>query len=126
VATQAKPGDRATEGRVLTEAVARLAGFWKLTNAELGRVIGLSGPSASRLRSGSYRLDRDSKPFELAQYLVRLFRSLDAVMGSDDAAAGRWLRTVNLDLGARPIDLIQSLPGLIAVADYVDAFRART
>jgi uncharacterized protein (DUF2384 family) len=113
------------EGQVLSDAVARVAAFWALTNAEVGRVLGLSAPSASRLRSGAYRLERGAKPFELAQFLVRLFRSLDALMGSDDEAASRWLRTANVDLGGRPIDLIQTVKGLVAVADYVDAFRAR-
>jgi uncharacterized protein (DUF2384 family) len=115
----------ASEGVVLSEAVARIASFWKLTNAEIGRVLGISGPTASRLRSGSYRLERGLKPFELAQFLVRLFRGLDATMGSDDAAAARWLRTANEDLGGRPVDLIQTVRGLTDVADYVDDFRAR-
>jgi hypothetical protein len=113
------------EGQILSKATGRVAAFWKLTNSELGRILGVSGPTASRLRNGSYALERGMKPFELAQYLVRLFRSLDALMGSDDEAAGRWLRTANADLGGRPVDLIQTLPGLIAVADYVDSFRAR-
>ena len=113
------------EGQVLSSAVTRIAAFWALTNAEVGRVLGLSGPTASRLRSGAYRLERGAKPFELAQFLLRLFRSLDALMGSDDDAASRWLRTTNADLGGRPIDLIQTVQGLVAVADYVDAFRAR-
>src|SRR4051812_31806079 len=122
----AHPAPALDEGQILSEALARLAGFWRLTNAELGRIIGLSGPSASRLRSGSYRLDRGMKPFELGQLLVRLFRGLDALIGSDDEAAGRWLRTANADLGGRPLDLIQTVQGLVAVSDYVDAFRART
>ena len=36
-----------------------------------------------------------------------------------------WLTTPNLDLEARPIDLIDSFRGLITVCDYVDAHRAR-
>jgi uncharacterized protein (DUF2384 family) len=115
----------ASEGEILSEAIGRVAGFWKLTNVEVGRILGVSGPTASRLRSGGYALERGMKPFELAQYLLRLFRSLDALMGSDDEAAGRWLRTANADLEGRPVDLIQTLPGLVAVADYVDGFRAQ-
>ncbi len=112
-------------GRVLSEAVARVADCWKLTNAQLGAVLGLSPATASRLRSGGFRLDGSSKAFELGQYLVRLFRSLDALMGSDDAASISWLGTVNLDLDGRPIDLIRTVRGLSDVADYVDDHRAR-
>jgi hypothetical protein len=113
-----------TEGAVLSTAVARVADCWKLTNDQLGSVLGVSAATASRLRAGGYQLKSDDKSFELGQYLVRLFRSLDAILGSDDQAAVGWLRTVNLDLEARPIDLIVTIRGLMDVADYVDDFRA--
>ncbi len=111
--------------RVLTEAVGRVAVLWKLTNDQLGAILGLSPATASRLRSGGFTLEADSKPFELGQYLIRLFRSLDAMMGSDDAGSMAWLRASNLDLGGRPIDLIRTIRGLSDVADYVDDFRAQ-
>jgi hypothetical protein len=113
------------ENRVLTQAVSRIAGCWKLTNAQLGAILGLSPATTSRLRSGGFELDRSTKAFELGQYLVRLFRSLDALMGSDDDASLSWLRSVNLDLGGRPIDLIRSVRGLGEVANYVDDYRAQ-
>jgi len=116
---------QASEDRVLSEAVGRVAAYWKLTNEQLGAILGLSPATASRLRAGSVRLDRSNKAFELGQYLVRLFRSLDALMGSNDAAATAWLRTANLDLDGRPIDLIRTVRGLTAVADYVDDHRAQ-
>lgn len=111
--------------RVLTVAVSRAADLWDLTNAALGRIIGVSSPTASRLRSGQKTLLRGTKPFELGQYFVRLFRSLDALTGSDDKSAISWLRTENKDLGGRPIDLIETVKGLAEVSNYVDDFRAR-
>ena len=113
------------ESRILSQAVARVAQCWRLTNAQLGAILGLSPATASRLRSGGFRLDRSSKAFELGQYLVRLFRGLDALMGSDDRASISWLATVNLDLDGRPIDLIRTVRGLSDVTDYVDDHRAR-
>jgi uncharacterized protein (DUF2384 family) len=115
----------ADDERILTEAVGRVAGFWGLSNAKLGVVLGLSSATISRLRSGQARLDGASKSFEAAQHLIRLFRSLDALLGSDDAAAKRWLSAPNLDLDARPLDLIDSFRGLMTVCDYVDDHRAR-
>lgn len=115
----------AEAGRVLSEAIARIAELWRLSNARLGAIIGLSGPTASRLRAGRYRLEAGSKPFELAQHLLRLFRSLDSWLGQDDEAARSWLTTVNLDLGAQPIDLLATVRGLLRTSDYVDALRAR-
>lgn len=112
------------EERVLTIAISRAADLWNLTNATLGGIIGVSGPTASRLRSGQKKLLRGTKPFELGQYLVRLFRSLDALTGSDDKSAISWLGTENDDLGGRPLDLIKTVKGLAEVSNYVDDFRA--
>lgn len=113
------------DGKVLASAVAKIAGFWGFTNAKLGAILGLSEATASRLRSGKAGLDPASKSFEAGQFLLRLFRSLDALLGSDDLSARAWLTTPNLDLDGRPIDLIDSFRGLITVCDYVDAHRAR-
>jgi len=115
----------ADASRVLSDAVGRIAEFWELSNAKLGLILGLSGPTVSRLRAGRYRLEPDSKPFELAQHLLRLFRSLDSWLGQDDGSARSWLRTRNLDLGERPIDLLSTVRGLLRTSDYVDALRAR-
>lgn len=113
------------EERVLTVAVSRAADLWDLTNTSLGRIIGVSSPTASRLRSGQKKLARGTKPFELGQYFVRLFRSLDALTGSDEQSAMSWLQTQNSDLGGRPIKLIETVKGLAEVSNYVDDFRAR-
>ena len=113
------------DGKVLSTAIARIAEFWGLTNAKLGSVLGLSPATVSRLRAGKAELDPASKSFEAGQYLLRLFRALDALLGSDDMAARAWLATPNLDLEACPIDLIDSFKGLMTVCDYVDAHRAR-
>ena len=113
------------DGKVLTTAIARIAEFWGLTNAKLGAVLGLSQATVWRLRAGRSELDPASKSFEAGQFLLRLFRSLDALLGSDDMAARAWLVTPNLDLEARPLDLIDSFKGLMTVCDYVDAHRAR-
>jgi hypothetical protein len=114
----------ASEGKVLSRAVARIARNWKLTDQKLGQILGISQASAHRLKAGGFDLERSSKPFELGQYLLRLFRSLDAVTGSDDESSISWLKTHNLDLEGRPLDLIGTIRGLAEVADYVDDYRA--
>lgn len=124
MATRAAQGER-SDAEVLTSALVRIAEFWGLSNAKIGTVLGLSPATASRLRAGKSMLDPASKSFEAGQFVLRLFRGLDALMGSDDAASRRWLATPNLDLDARPLDLIDSFKGLMTVCDYVDAHRAR-
>jgi hypothetical protein len=111
--------------RVLSDAVSRIAEFWQLSNGKIGMILGLSAPTVSRLRAGQYRLEPGSKPFELGQHLLRLFRSLDGWLGQDDDSVRSWLTTRNLDLEARPIDLLPTVRGLLRTSDYVDALRAR-
>ncbi len=125
-AEQVSPSSPSPErSEVLATALGRVAEFWGLSNARLGAVLGLSAPTVSRLRRGASALDPARKAFEAGQLLLRLFRSLDALLGSDDAAARRWLGTFNSDLAAKPIDAIATMRGLIAVCDYVDFHRAR-
>jgi uncharacterized protein (DUF2384 family) len=114
-----------TDREVLSKAVAKAADLWSLTNETLGEIVGVSASTASRLRSGAWKLEPQTKQFELAQYFVRLFRSLDSLMGSDDEASASWLGATNVDLDGRPIELIRTIKGLTEVADYVDDFRAR-
>ena len=124
-AIKARPRAKSGDGPLVAEAVRRIAGFWGLTNEGLGEILGLSGSTVSRLRSGNWDFQPGTKSFELAQYLLRLFRSLDSLLGSDDQAAKSWLASDNLELGGRPVDLIRTIRGLSDVADYVDNYRAR-
>ena len=112
------------DGKVLTTAIARIAEFWGLTNAKLGAVLGLSQATVSRLRSGRSELDPASKSFEAGQFLLRLFRSLDAIVGGDESVARNWMTAENTALGARPVDRIVSISGLVDVLAYLDARRA--
>lgn len=111
--------------RVLSKAVVRAAQFLDISNATLAKVLGLSEASASRLAHEKFTLQSGSKPFELAQLFVRLFRGLTAITGGDDAASRSWLVSRNMALRDRPIDLIQSIEGLTRTLNYVDSRRAR-
>ena len=113
------------DGKLVADAVQRIAEYWNLTNEGLGEILGLSGSTVSRLRNGSWHFQPGAKSFELAQYLMRMFRSLDSVMGSDDLASRSWLASNNKELGGKPIDLIRTIRGLSDVTDYVDDYRAR-
>ena len=115
----------ADRSEVLTSAVTRIAELWNLSNGKLAAILGLSPATVSRLRHGQARLDPASKSFEAGQFLLRLFHSLDALLGSDDDAARRWLEADNLDLGGKPIEQVDTMRGLIELCDYVDFYRAR-
>ena len=108
----------------LTKAVVRAAGFLGLTQSALAEVLGVSSATASRLVGGSYALQpARRREWEFALLFVRLYRSLDAIVGNDRDAQ-TWLRNENRALGARPIELIRSAEGLVRVLHYLDASRS--
>jgi transcriptional regulator with XRE-family HTH domain len=112
-------------GRVLSGAFVRAGRFLGVPQAELAAVIGVSSATLSRLANGQKQLEAGSKAWQLAALFVRLFRSLDAIVGSDDAAARAWLRAKNAALGGVPLELIHDPAGLVRTVDYLDAARAR-
>jgi hypothetical protein len=109
---------------VVAKGALRAAAQLKIPNRVLAQIIGLSEASVSRAAQGAFRLDPAGKPFELALLFIRLFRSLDAIAGGDAATASSWIRSDNLALGAKPLDLILHVSGLIDVIAYLDARRA--
>ena len=109
---------------VLTRAVISAAGRLGLRNNRLADVIGTSEASVSRLSAGR-SIEPDSKEGELALLFVRLYRSLDALVGGDDAQARTWIHAHNIHLGGVPADRIRRVEGLVDVIQYLDAMRGR-
>ena len=116
--------DVAADGAVVTKAAVRAAERLGVSNRTLSRILGLSEASISRMGSGAYTLAPRDKSFELALLFVRSFRALDAIVAGDDSASRRWLESDNAALGAAPVHLMQSIPGLVSVVDYLDSRRA--
>jgi Protein of unknown function (DUF2384) len=114
----------ASDSALVTKAAIRAADKLGINSKVLAGVIGVSEATVSRMRNGKHALEGGSKPFELAVLLVRLYRSLDSLIGGDDIAARAWLSNANTVLGAAPLELIQSVSGLMNVIQYLDARRA--
>jgi hypothetical protein len=122
IAQRARP----EAGAVVTKSVMRAADRLALPNRVLAGVLGVSEATVSRMDAGTYQLDPSSKPYELAVLFLRLFRSLDAIVGGDFMVAREWLRNDNTALAAAPITLIESVSGLVNVVAYLDANRAHS
>jgi transcriptional regulator with XRE-family HTH domain len=112
-------------GRTLGKAVLRAAALLDMTQAELARMLGVSTATMSRIAAGGYVLAPGQKAWELAALFVRLFRALDALVGSNEAQARAWLDGENLALGAKPRNLIPTAEGLVRAVQYLDAARGR-
>jgi plasmid maintenance system antidote protein VapI len=118
------PSQKLQPAAVLTEAVLRTSKLLALSNSELARILGVSDSSVSRLLAHGRQIDPASKEGELALLLVRLYRSLDALVGCDKDQRLAWLRSDNRALNGRPADLIGSAAGLVNTVAYLDSARA--
>lgn len=108
---------------VLSKALDRAADTLGFTDREIAGVLGVSPSSVSRLFHGTRAIDPQSKEGELALLFLRVFRSLDGLLGGDRDQSRRWLRAHNHHLAGVPADLLQTAQGLVRVADYLDALR---
>lgn len=109
---------------VLTKAVLAAAERLGLTQSALADILGVSKATVSRMARANHGIAPDSKPGELALLLVRLYRSLDSIVGHDDAAK-RWLQSPHAVLNGTPRELIRNTEGLVHAVAYLDAQRAR-
>ena len=111
-------------GQVLAKATVRAGQLLGLSGAALARTIGLSEPTVSRILKGDKAIDPSSKEGELALLLVRVYRSLDALVGTDDQKRQAWMQSHHKALGAVPLQLVQKVEGLVATLHYLDGMRA--
>ena len=55
---------------------------------------------------------------------VRLFRSFDAIVGSNETLAREWLSNENTTLSSMPLENIVTIVEFVDVIDYLDVGRA--
>ena len=111
--------------QVLTKAVVNTATYLDLPKGKLAHILGFSSATVTRLYSDTYRLSPDKKEWDFAVLLVRLFRSLDSIVGGAADDAKKWLASENKAFaGRKPVELIESTEGLVRVVTYLDACRA--
>lgn len=111
---------------VLTKATLRAAEQLGLNNADLAAVIGVSEATISRLKANGRPINPQTKEGELALMLIRLFRSLDPLIGGDDNKRKNWMGSYNKALLGSPNQLIHKADGLVRTLSYLDGMRAAT
>lgn len=109
---------------VLTKALLNAAQLLGLKNRELGLVIGTSEATISRL-ARERSIEPSSKEGELSLLFLRLFRSLDALVGGSEEKARAWLHASNTHIGGVPAERIRQVEGLVDVVQYLDSMRGR-
>jgi DNA-binding XRE family transcriptional regulator len=109
---------------VLTKAIIRVAEQLDVGQGALAKILGISAPTVSRMFKGKWLIaENDSKTWELAVTLVRVFRSLGAMVGGNEEHVKEWFHAENTHLGGIPAELAFTIEGLTNVARYLDAMR---
>jgi hypothetical protein len=108
---------------VLSKAIIMAAEYWELTNAQLGKIIGISESQISRILGGTATLSPDTKNGELALMFLRVYRGLDAYLGGNTENEKAWLRAENKALRGVPLEVMKKVEGLTSTVQYVDYMR---
>lgn len=119
-----QPVTRPDRGVVLGKSVARASAALGINGVVLARTLGVSEPTITRVLREERPISPDTKEGELALLLIRIYRSLDALVGTDDGVRKAWMTGYNRALGGPPIEVIQRADGLVNTVNYLDGMRA--
>ena len=112
------------EASVVSNALLRAWEVLGLSSAELAEIIGTSESTLSRIRNRKRGpIPLGTKEGELALLFLRVFRSLDALVGGNEVHAKAWLHAENRHVGGVPLRRMKTIEGLVDVAEYLDAMR---
>lgn len=112
------------EDKVLIKAFNNSCKALGLTQEQASAVLGVDRATLARNKEKGFKAN--SKAGELSLLLIRIYRSLYAIAGGDLRFMQHWLRSNNDALSAKPIDLVQSVTGLVQVNLYLDAMRGKS
>jgi transcriptional regulator with XRE-family HTH domain len=110
----------ASESAVVAKALRRASEALGLSQVALADVIGVSPAKVSRVFAGEAALAVERKEGQLALLLLRIFRSLDTIVGGDGEALRGWFRAQNTHVQGVPAERVARPEGLARVAEYLD------
>ena len=105
---------------VLRKSLLAAAEELGLSRKDLGSIIGRDRSSIERRG-----IDPQSKPGQLALIVVRIYRSLYALMGGDRDNMRHFMGTPNRGTGGVPSEQLRDIQGLVTVCAYLDAIRGK-
>lgn len=111
--------------QIMRKALIRLIERLAISRREIAAIIGISEASISRFYEGKRFIEPTSKEGELALLLLRLYRSLDTLLGGNEKQCQLWFRSYNTHLNGTPVELAQSIQGLVTITYYLDAMRGK-
>lgn len=105
---------------VLGRSALAAGEYLGLSHRDVGEVVGRNRSTIDR--NG---IDPNTKPGQLALLLIRIYRSLYALMGGEVANMRHFMRTPNQGTGGVPGEQIRDVQGLVRVCEYLDAIRGK-
>lgn len=112
--------------KILTKAILRLSAFLGFSGKDLSQTLGMSEATITRLHQGKKTISPYDKEGELALLLLRIYRSLNALVGNQHEKAKLWLHSPNHAFQSKtPFQHIKSVAGLVEVTQYLDAMRGK-
>jgi hypothetical protein len=121
----AGPASEDPAARVVTKALVRAATALEVQQKELAAIVGVSDATVSRMFKTGRPIAPTSKEGELALLFLRVYRSIDAILGGNQESCRRWLHARNEHVGGVPLARMRTVEGLVHVAEYLDAMRGK-
>ncbi len=108
------------EAVAITEVFFGAAEHLGLTAKQESQILGVSESTISRRKSAPTFLSKNqSRQWESAILFIRMYRSLRVIV-NNQTKEKIWLNSYNHALHGIPLDLMQSMEGLISVVKYLD------
>lgn len=121
VRTEATPSGL-DEGLVLRRALQHAGEELGLSAQDTARAIGKSRTFFEQARAQS-RIDPHTR--QMIALVLRLHRSLSALVGDDTELMRHWIDTANRHTGGIPRQQLQDPEQLVELVQYLDAMRGR-
>ena len=118
-----KSQDKPQASMVIIKAFNNACRELAISRDQASLIVGVDKATLSRHKVKGF--DPQSKTGELCLQLVRVYRSLFAISGGDQAFMRHWLRSDNRALSNNPLQSMYSIIGLIQVNEYLDALRGK-
>jgi hypothetical protein len=110
------------ESLVLRKALQRAGDELGLSAQETAQAVGKSRTFFEQARAQS-RIDRHTQ--QMIALVLRLHRSLSALVGEDPELMLHWINTANRHTGGIPREQLQDPEHLVELVQYLDAMRGR-
>jgi hypothetical protein len=107
---------------VLRKALQRAGEELGLSAQETAQAIGKSRTFFEQARAQS-RIDQHTQ--RMIALVLRLHRSLSALVGDDTELMRHWINTANCHTGGLPREQLQDPEQLVELVQYLDAMRGR-